>query len=66
MMANLEKIKIKKSSLKLFRSYLRKMRQITVIDGHKSTENAVLAGIPQGSRLGQILWILYYIDIIGV
>jgi hypothetical protein len=62
--AKLEQIQIKNSALDLFRSYLGNRRQITVIDSQKSTEKAVLAGIPQGSRLGPILWILYYNDII--
>ena len=62
--AKLEQVKIQNSALNLFKSYLHNRVQITVIDSKKSTAKPVMAGVPQGSRLGPLLWILYYNDIL--
>ena len=56
--------KIEDKCLGLFESYLRGRKQVVVIDGVKSEMKDVKAGIPQGSRLGPLLWILYANDII--
>ena len=48
-----------------FKSYLSNRVQITGINSKKSTENQILAGVPQGSRLGPLFWIMYYNDILG-
>ena len=64
LIAKLEQIKIQDSALQLFKSYLSNRVQITVIDSKKSTEKQILAGVPQGSRLGPLLWIMYYNDIL--
>ena len=60
----LKQNKIEGKCLELFESYLRGRQQIVVVDGVKSHIKDVKAGIPQGSRLGPILWILYANDIL--
>ena len=37
--------------------------QCTFVDGFKSKFKQIKAGIPQGSKLGPILWLLYVNDI---
>ena len=60
----LKQNKIEGKCLELFESYLRGRQQVVVVDGVKSDVKEVKAGIPQGSRLGPILWILYANDIL--
>ena len=39
-------------------------KQIVVLDTHKSSTTNMAAGLPQGSRLGPLISILYIYDII--
>ena len=49
----------------LFQSYLSNRFQCTVVDGQKSKFKELKAGIPQGSKLGPLLWLLYVNDIVN-
>ena len=46
-----------------FRSYLQDRTQITVIDRRSSNKSVVTYGVPQGSVLGPLLFLLYVNDI---
>ena len=63
-LAKLKQAKVDRSCLDLFTSYLENRKQCTVVENVKSKFQDVTAGVPQGSKLGPLLWILYCNDIV--
>ena len=53
----------KDPNLELFKSYLSNRKQIVFVDGVKLHTEVINAEIPQGSRLGPLLFIIYINDI---
>ena len=51
--------------LRWFTNYLKDRKQRVVIPGAKSNWNYIKAGVPQGSILGPILFLIYIHDIVS-
>ena len=65
LLKKLEHYGIKGNALKLFESYLTNRSQYVEYDGVKSDLLTILTGVPQGSVLGPLLFLLYMNDIMN-
>ena len=65
LLAKLSQIGVEGMFYDTIKSYISDRRQIVVVDGEKSDITDIKAGIPQGSRLGPLLFIIYMNDIIN-
>ena len=54
------------SALSWLKSYLADRKQFVEVDGYKSETNFIKTGVPQGSTLGPLLFIIYMNDINSV
>ena len=64
LLSKLKQIGVKGQCFEILTSYLKDRKQRVVVDGVKSEIVDIKAGIPQGSRLGPLLFIIYINDIV--
>ena len=65
LISKLKQIGVSGNCLSIIKNYLSGRKQVVVVDGVKSEVLSIEAGVPQGSRLGPLLFIIYMNDIIN-
>lgn len=63
LLAKLDHYGIQGTDLKLCKSYLENRKQIVEIKGEKSSEQKIKMGVPQGSILGPLFFLIYINDL---
>ncbi len=64
LLAELKRYGIKGKIYSWIEAFLRERLQTVVVEGQKSSFKAVKSGVPQGTVLGPIFFIVYVIDLI--